>query len=336
MQVRVSLVLTVAVKSALTAVVLAVFTASSPQTWDAYHNQMRAALSVLQDHFKAIDERSHLAAALEDRLNEDAALEPIARPQWSTPDQFLDYAVTIARLDSSLIDQLATGKPHAVDAIHSLDDVPIPSVVDRSMQPWALYIPPSYRSVTPAPLVVFLHGATQSEATVIASPWIRKEADATGAIIIAPYARGDSQYADPAPLEVYQSVGIAEHAFNIDKKRVYLAGHSMGGFGVFVVAPLHPEMWAALLCASGSLTEDNKTLAARHLAGKRVYVVDGALDTTVPPAYPKRTVSWLRAAGAIVGYYEQPDGGHPIGTIYPAFSKAWRDMLNGVMPSAHP
>jgi len=329
-------ILLAAVKSALAVAMLLTLTASSSPTWADYHNRIHSALSVLQENFKAIDQRSHLAATLEDRLNADAALEPVARPTWATPDEFLDFADTLARLDSSLIDQLASGTPHAIATIHSLDDVPIHSVVDHSMQPWAAYIPPSYDPHKPAPLVVFLHGASQSEADIIASPWVRKEADATGAIVIAPYARGDSGYADPAPLEVYQSIDIAETAFSIDRKRVYLAGHSMGGFGVFVVGPLHPELWAGFLCASGSLTDDNKQSAARALAGKRVYIVEGALDTAVPPSYPEWTVSWLRAAGVIAGYYEQPDGGHPLGTIYPAFSQAWRDMLKGVTPRAKP
>jgi S-formylglutathione hydrolase FrmB len=306
------------------------------QSWDGFHGRMSATLAVLTGHFVTIDRRSHMAAALEERLDADAALEPLARPTWLTPGQFLDFADNASLLDTSLIVQLASGKTHAIAMIRGMDDVPVPSVVDHSWQPFAFYIPPSYDPSKPAPLVVFLHGATQSEVTVLASPWVRKAAVATGAIVAAPFARGDSQYADPAPLEVYQAVDIAERAFNVDRSRVYLAGHSMGGFGVFVVGPLHPQIWAAFLSVSGSMTEEDKSLTLDRFIGKRVYIVEGADDPVVPPTYPKRTLAWLRAAGIETAYYEQPDGQHSLGTIYPAFFKAWQDMLNGVMPAATP
>ena len=295
----------------------------SSQTWDEFRSRMTATLAVLANHFTAIDERSHMAAALEERLNSDASLDPLARPTWLTPAQFLDVADNVSVLDASLIDQLASGKGHAIGMIRSMDDVPVPSVVDKSWQPFAFYVPPSYDPAKPTPLVVFLHGATQSEVTVMASPWVREAAAATGAIVVAPFARGDIQYADPAPLEVYQAVDIAERSFNVYRSRVYLAGHSMGGFGIFVVGPLHPQMWAGFLCVSGSMTEEDKTLALERFVGKRVYIVQGAADPVVPPAYPKRTLASLRAAGIEAAYYEQPDGQHSLGTIYPAFFKAW-------------
>jgi predicted esterase len=311
---------------------LTLLAASSAPNWDGVHGRMSTTLDSLAEHFKAIDARSHMAAALEERLDADAAVRPVDRPAWVTAAQFLDFADDESILDASLIGQLASGQRHPIGMIRSMDDVPVPSVVDNSWQPFAFFIPPSYDKAKPTPLVVFLHGATQSEVDVIASPWVRQAAAATGAIVVAPFARGDIQYADPAPREVYQAVDIAEHAFNVDLSRVYLAGHSMGGFGIFVVGPLRPQMWAGFLCVSGSMTDDDKGLVDRF-TGKRVYVVEGAGDTVVPPEFPKRTVAWLRAAGIQTAYYEQPDGGHALGTIYPAFLRAWRDMLDGVMPA---
>jgi dipeptidyl aminopeptidase/acylaminoacyl peptidase len=308
--------------------------ASESADWQQFATEMAATRAVLADHFRDVNERSGMAANLQARLDaESGEFSATARPQWLTAALYLEYAKGVADLDARLVAHLASGRPQQLHAIRGMDDIAFRSVADGKLQPAGVFVPPSYDGRTPAPLVIFLHGYTQTEADEIASPWIRQAASATGAVVIAPYARGDTHYADPAPREIYQLVDLAERELNIDKKRVYLAGHSMGGFGVFDVGRVHPEIWAALFCASGALTEANRDASLQAFHDKPVYVVQGSEDSTVPPEYARRTVEALRSGGIRTGYYEEPGGGHTIGTIRKAFVKAWTDMLKGVMPS---
>jgi predicted peptidase len=194
-------------------------------------------------------------------------------------------------------------------------------------------VPTSYNPAKPAPLVVFLHGKFATEIDYLAMPFFRQLAESTGAVVAAPYARGDIQYVDPAPADVYATLDAVVAALNIDRKRIYLAGHSMGGFGVFEVGPQQAKRFAGFLCASGSMTNDDRDAVLHSFGDRPVYVVSGTLDDNIPNSYSVLTVQYLQDARIPVLYYPQWGAGHNIKAIFPAFSKAWRDMLEGMRPS---
>jgi acetyl esterase/lipase len=302
--------------------------ASSPDPLQPVREQFAAAHATLAANFQAIDKRSGLGAALEQRLDSDTpGVGPSEKPAWMSTADFTDYITILARLDRSLIDQYATGAYHPLAGVRGADDTVLTSPADGTMQPLAVYVPSSYDPRKPTSLVVFLHGRTWSENDLIAQPWVRAAADASSSIVIAPYARGDSQYVDPAPAEVYAALDLAKQAFNVDQHRIYLAGHSMGGYGVFIVGPKHPGDWAAVLAASGGMTTETVNAALRGLQGIPVYLVVGSNDPIVPKGYMKQNADLLQKSGIETHYYEEPGGSHPIGTISNAFERAWHDML---------
>jgi poly(3-hydroxybutyrate) depolymerase len=292
---------------------------------------LEAASKELGSHFLDVQKRYGSAADLQSRLDADlgSLISPSTPPSW-TDAEYVDANVRVASLDRSLVDQLSTGTYRELAAVRGLDDVLIKSPADGTMQPVALYVPPAYDGSKPFPLVVFLHGRGSSEADALGVPWIRALADETGAIVAAPYARGDIQYADPAPADIYAAVDAVERAFAIDRHRVFLAGHSMGGFGVFEVGPAHPEIWAALLCISGSLTTQDRDDVVRKLRSKTIYVVSGVNDDTIPFRYSQLTVQWLRSSGVATRFYAENGGGHSMATFRPSLRAAWHDMLAGV------
>ncbi|HLW37693.1 MAG TPA: alpha/beta fold hydrolase [Candidatus Eremiobacteraceae bacterium] len=300
---------------------------------DSYPSvQLRAesklAHDTLIEHFSEIQARSHLGVALEERLDGDASgIDLNGKPAWMTLADYREHNSVLFRLNASLITQLATGKYHDLGAVRGADDTVYKSPVDGTMQPLAAYVPASYSPNAPTALVVFLHGRTWSENDVIATPTVRQIADATGTIVVAPYGRGDNQYADPASLDVYAALDAAERAFNVDRRRVYLAGHSMGGYGVFIVAPKHPEVWTAVFAASGGMVTDTLTPALKALQHTPVYLVVGSDDEIVPQGYMSQNATLLRQSGIETHYYEQPGGKHSIVTISRAFKQAWLDML---------
>jgi len=305
--------------------------APPPDPYATARAVLRAASIELGAHFLDVQKRSGSAPDLQDRIDSDLATvnAPPSPPGW-LPGEYADAYANIAALDASLVDQLATGKYHDIASVRGLDDVVIKSPADGTMQPVALYIPKAYDPAKPAPFVVFLHGRGWSEATTLGVPFVRTLADATGAIVAAPLARGDIQYADPAPADIYATVDAVEKAFNVAKQRVYLAGYSMGGFGVFEVASAHADIWNALLCISGSMTNEDRNDIVRAFRGKTVYVVSGVLDDNVPFRYSQITVRWLRESNIATRFYAEAQGSHSMATLRPSMSAAWNDMLGGI------
>ena len=305
--------------------------APPPDPYASPRAVLTAASEELRAHFLDVQRRSGSAPDLQDRIDTDLATvnAPPSPPGWS-PGEYADAYGHIAVLDASLIDQLATGKYHDVASTRGLDDVLVKSPADGTMQPVALFVPKSYDPSKPAPFVVFLHGRGWSEAETLGVPFVRDLAEATGAIVAAPLARGDIQYADPAPSDVYATVDEIEKAFNVDRRRVFLAGYSMGGFGVFQIAPQHADIWNALLCISGSMTNEDRNAVVRTFGDKTVYVVSGVLDDNVPFRYSQITVRWLRESNIATRFYAEPQGGHSMATFRPSMSAAWNDMLGGI------
>jgi predicted esterase len=301
---------------------------ATADTTSALRDQMIAARAQLVRNFAQINTRSGIAVDLETRIDSDSAgIEPSARPTWMSDADFADYNAYLVKLDATLIDQLATANYHALGAIRGADDTLYRTPADGTMQPLGVYVPPSYDPKKPAPLVVLLHGRGDSESDMIASPWVRANADAAGCIVIAPYARGDSQYVDPASQDVYAALDAARTAFNVDPHRIYLVGHSMGGYGVFIVGPKHPEVWAGVLAASGGMVTEDTATALKAFQNIPVYLVVGSNDPIVPHGYMKQNYDLLQSSNIEAYYYEEPGGLHPIGTIKNAFARAWHDLL---------
>jgi len=296
---------------------------SVAQRMDAVHRE-------LVTHFSRIVALSGDAVTIETRIDADApSIEQAFKPSWLDQDEFQEYASELVTLDGSLVDQLATGSFHSIASVRGADEIFVRSPHDQSLQPAALYVPTTYDPAKPAPLVLFLHGKFWTEIDYMAMPFFRQLAETTGAVVVAPYARGDIQYADPAPVDVYATLDAVIAALNIDRKRIYLAGHSMGGFGVFEVGPQQAKRFAGFLCASGSMTDADRDAVLHSFTDKPVYVVSGTLDDNIPNSYSVLTVRYLHGVGIPVMYYPQLGAGHSIKAIFPAFTKAWRDMLSG-------
>lgn len=98
--------------------------------------------------------------------------------------------------------------------------------------------------------------------------------------------------------------------YRIDPDRVYLVGHSMGGYGTWYLAHRAPEKFAAIAPMSGP----GVTWWAYRIAeaGLPVWVFHGALDEAVPVAESERMVETLRAQGGDVRLTRYAESGHVI------------------------
>ena len=255
------------------------------------------------------------------RLQDDAA-------QLAQDDN--DTTERAATLDLSLVQQLLDGKFQAMSAIRGLGETFVRSSRDGTMQPVAVYVPLAYSRAHPAPLLVLLHGRPQPETWLMAPPLIAQLADANGTIVVAPWGGGFYDFRG-SESDVYDALHAALAAFNIDPRKKYLGGYSMGGFSVFEVAPLHPNEWSAVMSIAGSLLGSDASRAVTMLRNTPIYVLTGTDDQSIPTQWPTATAAYLALSGLNVSFYSQKGGTHHLATLMPILTQAWSDMLHQIV-----
>ena len=192
------------------------------------------------------------------------------------------------------------------------------SAVDNTLQPYRIFIPASYDASKPAPLLVALHGMGGDENSMFDGykETLKREAERVGFIVACPKGRDSaSMYRGPAEQDVVDVMKEVERDYRIDPKRVYLMGHSMGGYGTWSVAMDHPDLFAALGPISGGGDVDGM-LKIKNIPE---YVVHGNDDHTVNVNQSRRMVEAGKKAGANITYVEVPGGSH-VSVAEPSFA----------------
>ncbi|HEX4013319.1 MAG TPA: alpha/beta hydrolase-fold protein [Candidatus Cybelea sp.] len=264
------------------------------------------------------------------RLLDDAQMLEQPAPTGLSPESWAALTQSYVRLDSSLADQLLAGTYQPLSSIHGLGESFVRSSKDGTMQPVAVYVPQSYAPSKPAPLVVFLHGRLEAESHLLAPSYITDLAEQTGTIVIAPYGRGFYDF-NGTESDVYDALEAATAAFNVDVKKRYLAGYSMGGFSAFKIAPMHPNDWAGVMSIAGALLNSRSQRVLATMPRARFYILTGAHDSIVPTGFAIDTAVFLRDYGVAVTFYSQPDGTHSLFTLRPILEQAWLDMDRAVI-----
>ncbi|MEN3272379.1 MAG: hypothetical protein V7636_1140, partial [Actinomycetota bacterium] len=128
-------------------------------------------------------------------------------------------------------------------------------------QPYGLYVPSTYDGVTVQPAALVLHGLGGSFSSYNSQPgFLRDMGEGLGnngehfapMFLLTPLARGSSFYADWGEAETMAVLRDVESSFApIDTERVYLTGYSMGGYGVYRFASIHPDLFAAAATWAG-------------------------------------------------------------------------------------
>jgi predicted peptidase len=195
---------------------------------------------------------------------------------------------------------------------------------------YGLYVPTQYNASRATPLVIALHGLGSDIHYMMEYNNLVELAERYGYIVATPMgfnergwygARGqgnefNQRQADPGPanlgalseqdvLNVLTQVGAD---FNVDAKRIYLIGQSMGGGGTLYIGSKYADTWAALAAMAPAIYISPDTIAGA--ARLPVMVVQGDADTSVDPKVTRQWVAKMKELGMNYEYIEVPGGTH--------------------------
>ena len=192
-----------------------------------------------------------------------------------------------------------------------------PLVIGGDERPAEVDIPTNYDPTLPHPLVMVLHGFGADGFVETAYLQLFDFVDEKQFVLIYPDGTLNDQdqrfwNGTPACCDFNDSVddvgylsGLieeAEQTYNIDPKRVYLIGHSNGGFMSFRMACEASELITAIVSLAGS-TFDDPADCAPATAPVSVLAIHGTADATIPydgrpNLYPGAVETTERAATA--------------------------------------
>lgn len=139
-------------------------------------------------------------------------------------------------------------------------------------RPYEVFVPSSYDAATPTPLVLLLHGYTVSGNVQEAYWQIEPHAEARGFLYVHPDGTQDTQgnqfwnatdaccnftgsdVDDSAYLR--SIIDQVKTQYNVDPKRVFVMGHSNGGFMSYRMACDHADAIAAVASLAGATFND--------------------------------------------------------------------------------
>ncbi len=181
-----------------------------------------------------------------------------------------------------------------------------------------LFKPLNFDPTRHYPLVLFLHGggATRSfdELLNCASPvfafgparLVAPEAQAQHpAFVVVPWSGGGSWNEENTRL-ILGMVDALAGEFPIDRRRLYVTGQSMGGFGTWQMITQHPDEFAAAVPVCGG---GDPALAARA-KGVAIWAFHGSADGIVPVSETRGMIAALFQAGGQPVYWEYDGGTH--------------------------
>ena len=194
---------------------------------------------------------------------------------------------------------------------------------------YRLMLPKDYDEAKQYPLLLFLHGAgergsdNEKQLTHGADLFIDHREEFP-AIVVFPQCPEDKYWIDlsirkelrgeaepdfsqsiHSPSEVLSVVNeLVEKMMgekNVDPKRVYIMGLSMGGFGTFETLGRWPDKYAAAVAICGG---GNLELAKNYAGNTSLWITHGAKDDVVPTVLSRRIYARLQELGADVRYTE--------------------------------
>jgi predicted peptidase len=206
---------------------------------------------------------------------------------------------------------------------------------------YRILYPENYDSKRSYPLIVYLHGAgfrgNDNEQQLrgdgryygagkdFLNDSVRKKFPA---LVVFPQCPSDSMWFNIPPGPPYDTTAAFNHKMNTlalstperlvkllvdsladhkiaDKKRIYLGGVSLGGFGTYDLVIHYPDYFAAVFPLCG---QANVVLYPKRAANVPVWIFHGAIDNVIDPWPDRSMIKALRQSGAKNAKYTEYPG----------------------------
>jgi polyhydroxybutyrate depolymerase len=162
-------------------------------------------------------------------------------------------------------------------------------------RPVTVRVPSGYQKGRPAPLLVLLHGYSSDAAAVDDYFHLHQALDERGVLYVVPNGTRDRAgdrfwNATDACCDLYDSgvddsgylqdvIQQAQDRYTVDPRRIFVVGHSNGGFMAYRMACDHSDTVAAIVSVAGAMYDDARKCSAGHPVS--VLQVHGSGDSVV-------------------------------------------------------
>jgi hypothetical protein len=222
------------------------------------------------------------------------------------------------------------------------DDIE-PNYLSR-VQPYAVFVPSTYRASRPAPLTWILHslGLNHNQYGATAPKLLQEACEDRDSICVTTLGFGpDGWYQGEAEVDFWQVWRQLATHYRLDPDRTVISGFSMGGYGTYRLGLMYPDLFAKAMplaappvCGARLLgplaysevedpvcadAGDTKPLVAN---GRWLpYVIGhGAMDELVPVTGVAEQARAFAEAGYRYEFHVHPTAGHTLWSIQDSFS----------------
>ncbi len=177
---------------------------------------------------------------------------------------------------------------------------------------YLIYFPPGYNTDPDKkwPMLIYLHGAGLMDRSIAGLkndclPYYLEHDKVLPFIVVSPVCKTNGWNVTILNFLLEDVV----HKFRVNEDKIYVTGHSMGGFGTWDWAMMNPEKFAAIVPVSGC-SNSRDDISAWRLRNMPVWVFHGETDNIVGIQCNTEMVNELRKFSQKVKFTVYPGRGH--------------------------